>query len=181
MEVKCFTLSGAREIFAPLRERTRCTMDSLHARRFDRGRKGLSGQGRMEERNIGELICLRNHSEFLFAASSWFSSKWDIPSEVYEESMKECMERKTGILQWYMIVDGQRNTIAGAGVIENDFHDRKDLTPNLCAFSGTSAIQTVKRSEDNWKKREVTITKDKVCKASVFALAFAAYTQEGLT
>ena len=46
--------------------------------------------------------------------------------------MKECMERKTGIPQWYIIVDGQRNTIAGAGVIENDFHDRKDLTPNLC-------------------------------------------------
>ena len=46
--------------------------------------------------------------------------------------MKECMERKTGIPQWYVIVDGQRNTIAGAGVIENDFHDRKDLTPNLC-------------------------------------------------
>ena len=88
----------------------------------------------MEERNIGELICLRNHSEFLFAASSWFSSKWGIPSEVYEESMKECMERKTGIPQWYVIVDGQRNTIAGAGVIENDFHDRKDLTPNLCAL-----------------------------------------------
>ena len=86
----------------------------------------------MEERNIGELICLRNHSEFLFAASSWFSSKWGIPSEVYEESMKECMERKTGIPQWYVIVDGQRNIIAGAGVIENDFHDRKDLTPNLC-------------------------------------------------
>ena len=78
----------------------------------------------MEERNIGELICLRNHSEFLFAAFSWFSSKWGIPSEVYEESMKECMERKTGIPQWYVIVDGQRNIIAGAGVIENDFHDR---------------------------------------------------------
>ena len=24
--------------------------------------------------------------------------------------------------------------ISGAGVIENDFHDRKDLTPNLCAL-----------------------------------------------
>ena len=44
------------------------------------------------------------------------------------------MERKTGITQWYVIVDGQRNIIAGAGVIENDFHDRKDLTPNLCAL-----------------------------------------------
>ncbi|WP_205574759.1 hypothetical protein [Akkermansia muciniphila] len=48
--------------------------------------------------------------------------------------MKECMERKTGIPQWYVIVDGQRNIIAGAGVIENDFYDRKDLTPNLCAL-----------------------------------------------
>ena len=44
------------------------------------------------------------------------------------------MERKTGIPQWYVIVDGQRNIIAGTGVIENDFHDRKDLTPNLCAL-----------------------------------------------
>ena len=44
------------------------------------------------------------------------------------------MERKTGITQWYVIVDGQRNIIAGAGVIENDFHDRKDLTPDLCAL-----------------------------------------------
>lgn len=48
--------------------------------------------------------------------------------------MKECMERKTGIPQWYVIVDGQRNIIAGTGVIENDFYDRKDLTPNLCAL-----------------------------------------------
>ena len=44
------------------------------------------------------------------------------------------MERKTGIPQWYVIVDGQRNIIAGTGVIENDFYDRKDLTPNLCAL-----------------------------------------------
>lgn len=29
-------------------------------------------------------------------------------------------------------MDGQR-IIAGLGVIENDFHDRKDLTPNACA------------------------------------------------
>jgi GNAT superfamily N-acetyltransferase len=28
----------------------------------------------------------------------------------------------------------QKNIIAGAGVIENDFHNRKDLSPNLCAL-----------------------------------------------
>ncbi len=27
-----------------------------------------------------------------------------------------------------------RNHLAGAGVIENDFHNRPDLTPNLCAL-----------------------------------------------
>lgn len=29
-------------------------------------------------------------------------------------------------------MDGEK-IIAGLGVIENDFHDRKDLTPNVCA------------------------------------------------
>ncbi|MDN6735791.1 MAG: GNAT family N-acetyltransferase [Tetragenococcus koreensis] len=33
------------------------------------------------------------------------------------------------------MVVNQRNTIiAGAGVIENDFHKRKDLEPNICAL-----------------------------------------------
>ena len=33
---------------------------------------------------------------------------------------------------WYLCIDGNR-IIGGMGVIENDFHDRKDLTPNVCA------------------------------------------------
>ena len=34
--------------------------------------------------------------------------------------------------QWYVVVREGR-IIAGCGVIENDFHERKDLTPNVCA------------------------------------------------
>lgn len=34
--------------------------------------------------------------------------------------------------QWYIAMEGDR-MIGGLGVIENDFHDRKDLTPNVCA------------------------------------------------
>ena len=34
---------------------------------------------------------------------------------------------------WYVILDGDR-IIAGLGVIDNDFHKRPDLTPNLCAL-----------------------------------------------
>ncbi len=33
---------------------------------------------------------------------------------------------------WYLCLDSSR-IIGGMGVIENDFHDRKDLTPNVCA------------------------------------------------
>lgn len=37
------------------------------------------------------------------------------------------------IPNWYLCMDGDK-IIGGAGVIENDFHNRKDLTPNLCAL-----------------------------------------------
>ena len=35
-------------------------------------------------------------------------------------------------LGWYLCLEGER-IVGGMGVIENDFHDRKDLTPNVCA------------------------------------------------
>ncbi len=36
-------------------------------------------------------------------------------------------------LSGYAVIEGGR-IIGGAGVIENDYHDRKDLSPNLCAL-----------------------------------------------
>ena len=33
---------------------------------------------------------------------------------------------------WYLCLDEDR-IVGGLGVIENDFHDRKDLAPNVCA------------------------------------------------
>ena len=33
---------------------------------------------------------------------------------------------------WYLCLDGDK-IIGGMGVIENDFHERKDLSPNVCA------------------------------------------------
>ena len=32
------------------------------------------------------------------------------------------------------MLDEKQRIVAGAGVIDNDFHDRKDLAPNLCAL-----------------------------------------------
>ena len=65
-------------------------------------------------------------------AAKWFHTKWGVPLEAYLESMDECLHGQSAVPQWYAVMDNDR-IIAGLGVIENDFHDRKDLAPNVCA------------------------------------------------
>ena len=78
-----------------------------------------------------EILKLREHSELVAEAAAWFHSKWDIPIEEYTGSLQECLTSKS-VPQWYVAVeDGQ--ILGGIGVIENDFHNRRDLTPNICA------------------------------------------------
>lgn len=50
------------------------------------------------------------------------------------ESITQCIEKKTSVPQWYVMLNENQDIIAGTGVIENDFHNRKDLSPNLCAL-----------------------------------------------
>ena len=79
-----------------------------------------------------EIVKLREHPERKEEAAGWFHEKWGIPLEAYWESMEECLAGGGPVPQWYMAVADER-IIGGLGVIENDFHDRKDLTPNVCA------------------------------------------------
>lgn len=44
----------------------------------------------------------------------------------------DSLTKEHAVPQWYAAMEGQR-IIGGWGVIENDFHDRKDLVPNVCA------------------------------------------------
>ena len=75
---------------------------------------------------------LREHPGLLDQAAKWFHAKWGIPLEAYRESMKQCLQCSGPVPQWYVAMDGD-TIIGGLGVIENDFHNRKDLTPNVCA------------------------------------------------
>ena len=81
-----------------------------------------------------QITCLREHPSLVEEASRWFSDKWGIPVEAYRVSMGDCIRRKTAIPQWYVVLNGKQEIVAGAGVIENDFHDRTHLAPNLCAL-----------------------------------------------
>ena len=50
----------------------------------------------------------------------------------YEKSMEKSLTGEAAVPQWYLTIRG-KEIIGGLGVIENDFHDRKDLAPNVCA------------------------------------------------
>lgn len=78
------------------------------------------------------IVRLTDRPDMKESAAGWFHEKWGIPEQAYLESMEECLEQKQAVPQWYMAMEGER-IIGGMGVIENDFHDRKDLAPNVCA------------------------------------------------
>ena len=76
-------------------------------------------------------ITLRDEPERKDAAAEWFHSKWGVPQEAYLECMDAYLNKETEY-GWYLCLDDDR-IVGGLGVIENDFHDRKDLSPNVCA------------------------------------------------
>ncbi len=78
-----------------------------------------------------KYITLKEIPEIKDRAAEWFHSKWGVPKEAYLECMEAFLnnETKNG---WYLCMDAEK-IIGGMGVIDNDFHDRKDLAPNVCA------------------------------------------------
>lgn len=82
----------------------------------------------MQELNI---IKLKEKPELKETAALWFHSKWGVPLDAYLESMEASLDNDP-IQEWYLCLEGE-GIIAGMGEIYNDFHDRKDLSPNICA------------------------------------------------
>lgn len=76
-------------------------------------------------------ITLREKPQLKEEAAVWFSGKWGVPRDAYIECMDAYLAKETEY-GWYLCLDKEK-IIGGLGVIENDFHDRKDLTPNVCA------------------------------------------------
>ena len=65
-------------------------------------------------------------------AAGWFHEKWGVPRKEYADSIQECIEQRSAVPQWYLMLE-EGQILGGLGVIENDFHNRKDLAPNVCA------------------------------------------------
>lgn len=77
------------------------------------------------------FITLREMPKLKDTAAKWFNSCWGVPTEAYLECMEQYLSCATEY-GWYLCLCGE-DIVGGLGVIDNDFHDRKDLTPNVCA------------------------------------------------
>ncbi len=104
--------------------------------------KMLAGEYSLSEKSIQRIlrkasmenyqyIALLEKPELKEDAAAWFHSKWGVPREAYLACMDSYLRRETP-LGWYLCLSGGK-IVGGLGVIENDFHDRKDLSPNVCA------------------------------------------------
>lgn len=78
-----------------------------------------------------EFTSIKNKPELIEEAAFWFSSKWNVLMESYLECMTNYVNGQTEF-GWFICLD-KNKIVGGLGVIENDFHERKDLSPNICA------------------------------------------------
>lgn len=79
-----------------------------------------------------EILKIREHPGLAQRAAVWFHEKWRIPQQAYDESIAQCLAGSRPVPQWYLAVEAGE-ILGGLGLIENGFHQRKDLTPNVCA------------------------------------------------
>lgn len=76
-------------------------------------------------------ITLRDQPQLMQKSAEWFNAKWGVPTSAYLECMQQYLNGQTEF-GWYLcLCDDQ--IVGGLGVIQNDFHNRKDLAPNICA------------------------------------------------
>ncbi len=81
-----------------------------------------------------KIRSIREFPQRIGEFAEWFHEKWKVPVDAYAESMEASLSAERGVPAWYVIENSVGKVIAGIGIIENDFHKRPDLTPNLCAL-----------------------------------------------
>lgn len=79
------------------------------------------------------IYSIKDIPEYKNKAVDWFASKWGIPKKEYEKSFAEALSTDEPLPQWYLALNENGDIVGGCGLIENDFVDRTDLKPYICA------------------------------------------------
>ena len=80
------------------------------------------------------IISIKSDPRFSERGIDWFASKFGIDRKENEKSFDDCINKNEKLPQWYLMIDEDENIVGGCGLIQNDFVDRTDLFPYLCAL-----------------------------------------------
>ena len=80
-----------------------------------------------------KIINLRDDFSAADTLAEHLSGYFKIDKQLYLESFQMCYKGKGIIPQWYILTTDDGKFMAGCGVIDNDFHNRYDLSPNIVA------------------------------------------------
>ena len=72
-----------------------------------------------------KYVTLRDVPDLMNRAAEWFSSKWRVPKEAYLACMDTYIKNETEYGWDLCLFEG--DIVGGLGVIENDFHERKEI------------------------------------------------------
>ncbi len=79
-----------------------------------------------------KIINVRDCPGLADRAADYFSSKWPVPRETYCESISDSLTTAKPLPRWYLMMKNDE-IIGSFGLIQNDFIDRTDLFPWICA------------------------------------------------
>jgi len=79
-----------------------------------------------------EIIAVRENQDYLLRAIDYYSSKWSVSRNVYQDCITNSLTTESPLPRWYLML--RNNKIIGSyGLIVNDFISRQDLWPWICA------------------------------------------------
>ena len=79
-----------------------------------------------------DIIAVRENPDYLNRAVDYFSSKWSVSRNIYQDCIINSLTTESPLPRWYLML--KNNEIIGSyGLIVNDFISRQDLWPWICA------------------------------------------------
>jgi GNAT superfamily N-acetyltransferase len=80
-----------------------------------------------------KIIAVREHPELLTRAVDYFSSKWGVARNVYQDCIYNSLTTGSPLPRWYLMMKND-SVVGSYGLIVNDFTSRQDLWPWFCAL-----------------------------------------------